>query len=261
MITPQILFIGGLHRSGTSIVHRAIASHPQVSGFRDTGVFEDEGQHLQTVFPKAHQVGGPGRFALNPAAHLDENSPLVTPENRSRLIEEWGRHWDMGAAVCVEKSPPNVIRSRFLQALFPDAAFLILLRHPVAVTCATQKWTHTTWTSLIKHWAVCHEIMDADVRHLRNVQIMRYEDFVADPDGAVAEVYLRLDLPPHPVSVDIRSGVNDRYFRAWNATRNPIRLADRATAVSRFEERVRPFGYSLADTALLSSIPDRTRVA
>ena len=60
----RLLFVGGLHRSGTSLVHRCLTRHPEVTGFSDTGVPEDEGQHLQTLYAPAYAHGGPGRFGL-----------------------------------------------------------------------------------------------------------------------------------------------------------------------------------------------------
>ena len=65
------------------------AEHPDASGFRDTGVPEDEGQHLQSVYRPARAHGGPGRFGFDPGAHLTEDSPLVTDENRARLAADW----------------------------------------------------------------------------------------------------------------------------------------------------------------------------
>ena len=47
----RYVFVTGLHRSGTSLLARCIAQHPQVSGFSGTGVPEDEGQLLQSVYP------------------------------------------------------------------------------------------------------------------------------------------------------------------------------------------------------------------
>jgi len=119
------VFLGGLHRSGTTLLARLLAAHPEVSGFSETGVPADEGQHLQTVYPPARAFGGPGRFAFRGESHLTESSPLVSEENARRLLADWGRHWDMTKPVLVEKSPPNLIRMRFLQALFPEAVILV----------------------------------------------------------------------------------------------------------------------------------------
>ena len=40
------------------------------SGLSGTGVREDEGQHLQHVYPKAKVYGGSGRFAFDPQADI-----------------------------------------------------------------------------------------------------------------------------------------------------------------------------------------------
>ena len=154
----RLVFVGGLHRSGTSLVHRCLAAHPDVTGFADTGVSEDEGQHLQTVYPPDHRFGGAGLFAFGRGAHLTESSPLASPHNRDRLVAQWSPYWRPGAAVGVEKSPPNLIRARFLQALFPEAVFVMVLRHPVAVACATWKGRRRllTYHALVRHWVACH---------------------------------------------------------------------------------------------------------
>ena len=80
------VFIGGLHRSGTSILHRLLCEHPDTSGFEDTGVPEDEGQHLQSVFEPAYIHGGPGEFAFHAEAHLTEKSSLVSAAHSARNL-------------------------------------------------------------------------------------------------------------------------------------------------------------------------------
>ena len=253
----RLLFVGGLHRSGTSLVHRCLTRHPDVSGFSGTGVPEDEGQHLQTVYPPAYAHGGPGRFGFDPEAHLTDSSPFATAESGQQLLREWSPHWDPTARVAVEKSPPNLIRTRFLQALFPGCAFVMVLRHPAAVACATQKWALTrnlrnavgrsTWTSLIHHWVACHETMRSDGRQVARLTIVRYEDFVRDPDGVLADIFAMVGLAPHPAGEEVRADINAGYFAAWRSNRNPARVLDRSVAAARFETAVRRFGYSLRD--------------
>jgi hypothetical protein len=248
-VPDRLLFVGGLHRSGTSLVHRCLASHPDVSAFSGTGVSEDEGQHLQSVYPPDHRSGGAGLFAFGPGTHLTERSPLATPASRDRLLAEWGRHWRAGAAVGVEKSPPNLIRARFLQALFPESAFVMVVRHPAAVACATQKGRRRllSYGALVRHWVACHTTLAADAPHVRSLHVIRYERLVGDPDAVLAPVFAALGLAPRPVAALVEPGLDERYFARWRAARSPLRRLDRDRTVRRYEDAVARFGYSLVD--------------
>ncbi|MDX6495571.1 MAG: hypothetical protein QOE17_1557, partial [Gaiellales bacterium] len=72
MSDHRFVFVTGLHRSGTSLLARCIAQHPQVSAFSGTGVPEDEGQLLQGVYLPGHADGGPGRFGFAERQHITE---------------------------------------------------------------------------------------------------------------------------------------------------------------------------------------------
>ena len=154
----RFLFIGGLHRSGTSILHRLLREHPLTSGFHDTGVMEDEGQHLQSVIPAAHAYGGPGEFAFHPDAHLTETSRLISHHNRDTLLKEWGAYYNLEKQILLEKSPPNLIRSRFFRQMFPHSSFVFIVRHPIAVALATEKWSNRTIIERLLHWHSAHSI-------------------------------------------------------------------------------------------------------
>jgi Sulfotransferase family len=249
-----VIFVCGLHRSGTSIVHRRIADHPEVSGFHGTGVPEDEGQHLQSVYPPARRYGGPGLFGFDPDAHLTEESPLVSRESRDRLMRDWTPHWRPDARVRIEKSPPNIIRTRFLQALFPEAAFLVIVRHPVAVAGATRKWAHTSWTSLVRHWVTCHEIFLADAPMLRRVRVLRYEDFVAAPDSCLTEVFRWFGIEPHAGAEHVLPDVNRRYFAMWRRRGRVFGRIDRRLAAERYEQSAARWGYSMQDPGFLGQV-------
>jgi len=253
------VFICGLHRSGTSILFRCLRQHPDFSGFHDTGVAEDEGQHLQSVYPPAYVHGGPGKFVFDPRSRLTEKSPLVTDENRIRLFYQWSRFWDMDRRFLLEKSPPNLLKTRFLQAMFPNTRFITIIRHPIGAGLATKKWSHTRVTSLIEHWVRAHEAFVEDMAHLGHVHVLRYEDFVADPQGTLDEIFRFLGTEPVTNQLEVRN-VNEKYFRMWEEMlAAPLSRWDVRRAIRRFEARVRPFGYSLEDPRALHemSIPRR----
>lgn len=85
----KYVFVCGLSRSGTSILGRNIARMENCTGFRDTGVLEDEGRFLQDVYPTEDACGGPGRFGFDPRAHLTERSALLTPGNAAKRARQY----------------------------------------------------------------------------------------------------------------------------------------------------------------------------
>lgn len=246
------------------MLYRLLGEHPDVSPLTGTARPGNEGQHNQTVYPSDTFHSKAGRFAFRAEARFTEDSPLVTDANRRKLFQEWSQYWDTSAPYLLEKSPPNLIRTRFLQAMFPGSYFVTILRHPIPNVLATQKWDPGTRPhALLEHWLRAHELFVEDVPSIRRLHVLRYEDLVADPDGELGRVFAFLDLedpnpgrePAEGVNPDnfaadktLRSNVNDKYFAEWRARRSSVVGRLYYTGLERrYEGRVRAFGYSLRD--------------
>jgi hypothetical protein len=245
----QLVFVGGLHRSGTTPFARALAAHPMVTGFENTGVEEDEGQHLQDVMPTGQAFGGPGRFALDPGSSMTEASPLVSDDNAERLWKQWSKHWDLSRPVLLEKSPPNIVRMRFLQALFPDASFIVVVRHPVIVTLSTKKWAkRTSYDRLFEHWFTAHDIMRRDAPSIERLHIVKYEDMVLAPEETLAHAATFLGLQgtiPADTLQGNRSSTYEQTWDEWKSSPNPVTRVRYAHLVRKYGERAAQYGYRM----------------
>jgi hypothetical protein len=243
----QLVFLAGLHRSGTTLLARLLAAHPEVSGFSGTGAPADEGQHLQTVYPPSKAYGGPGRFGFARESHLTEDSPLVSEENARKIFAEWSPQWDLTRPLLLEKSPPNLLKTRFLQALYPGSAFVVIVRHPIPVSIPTATWRGTRrYDRLFEHWLRCHALFAADREHLDRVHVLSYEQLVGDPSGVLRGIFEFLRLDPIPPSEPVEAGANERYFRQWQELKRDPRMRAYLDLVSlRYERPVRRYGYSL----------------
>lgn len=222
-----------------------------MSGFSGTGVEEDEGQHLQDVYPAAREHGGAGRFAADGRSRLTESSPLATPSNARRLMEQWAPHWDLSRPVLVEKSPPNIVRMRFLQALFPQASFVVVVRHPVVVSLSTSKWTRlSSYRKLFANWFAAHEALLEDATYLERLHVLKYEDLVTDPTGTLSAVSAFLGLPGQVPADTLQTGRSSSYTATWEGWDNspvPWRRLRVSRLRREYGHRAQRFGYSLDD--------------
>lgn len=155
-------------------------------------------------------------MAHNPLSHMTESHPLATPESAAQLEAAWAPHWEPTAEpakVRLEKSPSNLLRTRFLQALWPNSYHLIIVRHPIAVAYATAAWAarHGGGKAALKpeqvlafatHWCRAHEVLAADLAQLKHVRIVRLEELVfsaAATQSTLNAIFEDLGLPAVPL--------------------------------------------------------------
>ena len=231
---------------------RWLASHPDVRGLTAIAVYEDEGEHLPSVYrPLRPMEARGGSRSIRSSTHRGvclHRTGRVRPAAR-RLV----RYCDTSKAVVIEKSPPNLIRMRFLRSLFPKARFIIVIRHPIAVSLATRKWRRASNDRLIEYWLAGHRSLVEDARAVGDVAVIRYEDLMADPAAELDRVFAFLCLPAYHEEWPIRTGINDAYFSQFRSSRWPWRNWSDGRIVRRHEEAVAPFGYSLIEPGRLAT--------
>lgn len=282
----KYVFVCGLPRSGTSVLGRNVARLENCSGLKNTGNLEDEGQYLQDIYPLAGDCGGDGRFGFDPRMHLTETSDLLTPENMARLHKSWNPYWDKSKTIYVEKTPANLLMTRFLQTAFPNSYFVVIRRHPVPVSIAIQKWkvNVTSLYNLFEHWLHCHELFEQDRKYLGRVYELRYEDYVDDPDRAHQEIaeFIGTRVPepssednfrivaewrnpsgrcvPERAMENTSVAYNKKYFDRWRhlVMNSPFRAYYRYLA-KKYEPRFAKYGYSLTKGFELSDAAFHSR--
>jgi len=239
----QLVFVGGLNRSGASRLTSMLGSHPLVSMLRPSGRGQ-EAEELQRLFDAASAEAGPDTSTRSPAMRLTETSPACRSATAEELWRLWQPHWDLSKKVLVERSAFNLLRARFLQGLFPDASFIMVIRHPIAVLESAGKGSNGSHSSGLERWVAAYEALEEDAPHLDRLLIVRYERLFADGEGEYRRMLEFLDLPWAPAVTELRLGGNDAYYRSFVGTaltRSKRRsLRDFGTDVERFGYLLRP---------------------
>jgi hypothetical protein len=206
--------------------------------------------------------------------HLTESSDLLTPENVARLLKSWDPYWDKSKRIYVEKTPANLLMTRFLQAAFPNSCFIVIRRHPVPASMATQKWkiNVTSLYNLFGHWLHCHSLFEEDRKYLKHVYELKYEDYIQDAERYHREIaaFIGTHVPEPPKEDKFRtvaqwrnpSGLrvpertmeeptgahNKKYFDRWSylLTNSPFKSYYRFIA-RKYESSFAVYGYSLRE--------------
>ena len=103
-----------------------------------------------------------------------------------------------------------------------------------------------------------YRILAADLPHLKKTMVIRYEDFVQNPDELLDSLYQFVGLPPRKSNHQIRPDVNSEYFKQWDQDCQSITrgyflkkiLKDRS-----IHQQAQHLGYSLKDGGVSQSPP------
>jgi hypothetical protein len=182
------VFIVGCNNSGTTLLKALIASHPSV------GSMSGEGQFWTTELVRPLDTGFCRQWALKEDLfYLDETSGAEI--NVTRLKRQWGAHFDDPTRpLLVDKSTPNSLRTRWLQANFDNAHFVGIVRNGYAVAEGIRRRTGQQLERSARHWARANEILLQDFQYLRKKLLVSYESLVTQPALVCREIAKFLEL-------------------------------------------------------------------
>lgn len=218
----SVIFICGLHRSGTTLLERLIASRYHVACLRSSAP-ESEGQHMQAVYSPAYKFGGFGRFAFSRAMKEELIALDDYDRHRAQILDGWKPYVVGSEPVLLEKSPPNLTKIWWLRRVFPNSRFIILTRDPRAVSAATQRWSKTSLPELMLHWNVAYSCAMADYSE-DDCIITSYEALMAQPEAEILRLGEFLSLAPRADAGAIETrhatleNTNGKYFEAHECT-------------------------------------------
>lgn len=208
---PKMLFVVGAPRSGTTMLERMLASHSMIQG----------GPEPHILTPLAH---------LGPWAKVDKApyDHVLAAESQRLFIQELPNkeqdYWDacraycdvlygryLGASgsksVCMDKTPAYALILPFMMKVFPDAKFVVLTRHPLAMFSSfANSFFDGDYGVANTYNPIVGRYVPALAQFLRQREVpflhVRYEDLVKDPETWFERICAYVEVPFEKAAID-----------------------------------------------------------
>lgn len=212
MKKPTPIFLLSLPRSGSTLVQRVLAGHeeistapepwimlPQVYALRERGAYSEYGQ-----IPASRAIR---EFA----ERLPRGAADYDAELRNFALGLYARAGNGTGTYFLDKTPRYHLIAEDLFRIFPDAKFIFLWRHPLAVVSSiAETWGGGNWN--LAQWRTdvydgVANLVDAYREHADRSFAVRYEDLVTDPMSAWTPLFDYLDIPFDPQTLETFASV------------------------------------------------------
>lgn len=204
------IFVFGCCNSGTKILWQALKQHAELSGP------DVEGQDLEDLPDSMKHFLGKATFRLwahpkfKMAYYKTEDD--YSEDDRKRIVEVYSRYLQPGTRF-ITKSPPDSMRARLIQAYFPDAYFVGIVRNGYAVSegIVRKRWDDperpqfkrmfTSIDEAAEQWLRANMVVVSQKDFLHRYKIIKYEDLVTNPEPVLHSVldFCRLDNKGFPI--------------------------------------------------------------
>ncbi len=188
---PSPVFIVGMPRSGTSLIERIIASHPQVHG-------AGEINNLWSIANKISNDTNLTNFCSNVRKLNNSNIDLFAREYRNHTKMLCSKN----ERRCTDKLPHNFFLIGLIDKLFPDAHIIHCSRHPFDV-CLSIYFnnfnTNHCYARNLNDLALFYQQYEKLMSHWENfssskILNIKYENLINEPEKHTRELIQFIEL-------------------------------------------------------------------
>lgn len=276
------VFLVSLPRTGSTLVQRVLAAHPEIETLAEPWLFlphayglREEGIAAEYTHPIAV------RAVREFVSQLPEGEATYREALRAFVVDLYDRAAPGPGRYFLDKTPRyhHVIDELF--ATFPDARFVFLWRNPLAVVASiVDTWCKGKWN--VDRWRGdllgLNRLVDASTAHGDRSIAVRFEDLVSGSEGPWRELLASLDLEfdpgtlstfrdvplegsmGDPTGVRRYESISDEPLEKWRTTlASPWRRRWCHRYLDRIgDDRLRTMGYAPGELrASLDEIPSR----
>lgn len=219
-VLPPI-FIGGMFKSGTSLLRAMLGNHSMIATGLETYWFNLDWQHLDSTesLDRLRTIGEFYELNSSNLEKLTANSDSAE-EFLSLLMDYWAEknnkpRW-------AEKTPGNILHIDRINAFWPDAAIVHIIRDPRDIFASLReagKWDSID--SFMSRWgAVFGSIERFRQNKLlagANYHEVRYEQLVTNPEDFMRSLCYAVELPFEP-EIAVFDGQKDDFEKVKSVT-------------------------------------------
>ena len=193
-LNENLIFLIGFPRSGTTLLDTILRSHPSIEVIEEEPIL---GNFINSLNKFTNEN-------FNNLKNIEENKlkeiRKIYFSNKDKFIKNKDNK-----KIYIDKMPLNIIHVGEIFRIFPDAKFLVSLRHPCdcVISCFMQSFalnnamanflnledTANLYNNVMKLWDQYNSVFSL------KFHITKYEDIVLNFDKSVNEIVNFLDLP------------------------------------------------------------------
>lgn len=237
----RLLFVISPPRAGSTLLQRMLGSHAEIFTYPEP--------HLIT--PLAY-LGFHDLVDKAPYDHINAAEAIKTfvdglPNKEADYLDALRAYADTmygrmlaptGKRYFLDKTPAYALVLPFLTRLYPDAHYVVLTRHPLAVMSSyANSFFDGDWRAANAYNPIANRYVAAIGRLLRNppqhVLQVGYEQLVHDPAAELARVFEFLGLPNDPAAVNY----GERFEETKRGMGDPITVGTQSRPVESSVEK------------------------